>query len=128
MMKTNMILLADDDPDLRYLIMRILESRGYSVSAAADGDAAAEMLTRLSFDLVISDVDMPGNEELRVVRIANCVAEKTPVIVFSGRLTPGIIRMARELGAVACVEKSVNVDALLTQIDGIMAACPAASI
>lgn len=123
-----MILLADDDPDLRYLITRMLESRGYSVSAAADGDAAVEMLTRSSFDLVISDVEMPGNEELRVVRIANCVAERTPVIVFSAGLTPGIIRMARELGAVACVEKCAGFDALLGEIDGVMAACPAASV
>jgi len=123
-----MILLADDDPGVREALACVLESRGYSVVAVADGDEAIEMLTRSSFDLVISDVDMPGNKELRVVRIANCVAEKTPVIVFSGRLTPAIIRMARELGAVACIEKRVDVDALLMQIDGVMAACPMASV
>ena len=65
------ILVADDDPASTDLLMAFLESHGFDVSAATDGNRALEMGTSGDFQLVILDVHMPlydGVEVLRMLR------------------------------------------------------------
>lgn len=54
------ILLADDDAALRALVQRTLTGDGYEVVAVEDGLDALAALSSRSFDLVVSDLDMPG--------------------------------------------------------------------
>lgn len=68
---TNRILVADDDPASLELLTYFLESNGYHVEAAGDGNRAVEMGTSGDFELVILDFHMPmyeGNEVLGLLR------------------------------------------------------------
>lgn len=54
------IVVADDDPSLRHLLVDTLQTIGYHAQGAADGVAALDLLGRDRFDLVISDISMPN--------------------------------------------------------------------
>ena len=96
------ILLVEDEPNVRTLALRSLERSGYTVLAAADGEAALEMVRARNepIDLVITDVVMPGMSgkefvrQLTELRPESCVlyisgyAEEE--IVHRGSLEPGI--------------------------------------
>ncbi len=81
------ILLADDNADMREYVVRLLESHGYEVHAAPDGEHALRMARDASFDLIVTDVMMPGLdgfELLRAIRADEGLAS-TPVIMVSAR-------------------------------------------
>jgi CheY-like chemotaxis protein len=58
--RAGLVLVVDDEPDLQSVIGEILASRGYQVETAADGAEALERVGRERFDLILSDVRMPG--------------------------------------------------------------------
>lgn len=66
------VLIVDDEPDGRQLMVRILEGRGARVTAVAAGSAALELLQGKSFDILVSDIGMPdldGYELMRRARV-----------------------------------------------------------
>ena len=58
--RAGLVLVVDDEPDLLSVIGEILAARGYQVETAAIGPVALERLERARFDLILSDVRMPG--------------------------------------------------------------------
>lgn len=62
------VLVVDDETELSSLIEDILEASGYHVETAVDGAAALERLERDRFDLILSDVHMPGLDGLALYR------------------------------------------------------------
>jgi CheY-like chemotaxis protein len=80
------ILLADDDAAARDLVERALASEGHRVVATADGAEALERLQNApgQFDLLISDVQMPGLDGIELIETAVTLAPKLRVIVMSG--------------------------------------------
>jgi len=63
------ILLAEDDDSLRGFLTRALERAGYDVTACADGEEAAAVLDQ-SWDLLLTDIVMPGMDGIEVARLA----------------------------------------------------------
>jgi len=61
------ILAVDDSPSMRQMVRATLESAGYDVVEAADGQEALEFARTKSVDLVISDVNMPRMDGIRLV-------------------------------------------------------------
>src|SRR5207248_2956839 len=59
-----LILVADDDPDIRELVAGHLERRGYSVMAAGDGEAALRLVLERLPQVAVLDVGMPGLDGL----------------------------------------------------------------
>lgn len=72
------ILLADDDTLFRKATRRVLESHGHVVDEVADMVAALALLETNIYDLVVANVDMPGNEELALLR-----SSLVPVLVVT---------------------------------------------
>ncbi len=103
-----LILSADDDPDIRRLIERVLVGAGHRVMLAPDGQAALDAAfdEDLDFDLVILDVEMPrmrGLDACRKLRDDSRTAH-LPVIIASGSLaTPHVDDT--EYGATASLHK-----------------------
>ena len=62
------VLVVDDEPDLRELFSEILASRGCQVKQAGDGNEALEMVKREHFDLVLTDMKMPGMDGRTLIR------------------------------------------------------------
>jgi two-component system cell cycle response regulator CpdR len=78
------ILLADDDASARDLVQRALVSDGHQVVATHDGAEALEKLQGGTFDLLISDVQMPGVDGIELIEKALVIAPKMRVILMSG--------------------------------------------
>ena len=64
------ILLAEDDESLRGFLSRALERAGYDVKSCADGDEAMEALDEGDWDLLLTDIVMPGVDGIEVARLA----------------------------------------------------------
>ena len=87
------ILVIDDDGEVRSTIKMMLESAGYVVGEAADGEEGLRQFQQQHFDLVICDIFMPRKEGLETVRELRRIAADTPILSMSGG-TPG----GRQLG------------------------------
>jgi CheY-like chemotaxis protein len=103
-----LIMSADDDPDIRHLIHRILTRAGHQVIAASDGQAALKVAFDRSadLDLVILDVEMPRMRGLDVCRALRDDPRTShlPVIIASGSLVPPY-EDALDSGANICLTK-----------------------
>jgi two-component system alkaline phosphatase synthesis response regulator PhoP len=93
------ILVVDDEGAIRYSISKTLQRVGYQVSAAASGEEALEMLTEQTFDVVLTDIRMPG---LTGVELLAKIKEKAPdaiVILMTGYASLGTAVESLRLGA-----------------------------
>ncbi|WP_334129562.1 response regulator [Sneathiella sp.] len=78
------ILLAEDDDNLRPFLARSLENAGHEVLAFSDGDEALPALHAAEFDILISDLVMPGMNGIELARHAREKAPDLPVIFITG--------------------------------------------
>ena len=79
------LLLVDDDEGTRILLTKMLE-RQYQVETAEDGHGALEALRRegASYDLMISDLNMPGMDGIALIREVKAIHPELPVIIITG--------------------------------------------
>ncbi|MDZ4720096.1 MAG: response regulator [Roseiflexaceae bacterium] len=106
------VLVVEDDPIVRDFCVRLLRMKGYGVAAAEHGRAALTILDTQSFDLVITDLQMPlmgGIELLHNIRQRSIDLD---VIVFTAYATVETAREALKLGAFDYLTKPVSVDDL----------------
>lgn len=78
------ILIADDEPTFLESTADLLRREGYEVSTAQDGQRALELVVDEQFDLLITDLEMPGNSDLALVRRVAQVRGGLPVIILTG--------------------------------------------
>ena len=87
-MDAKRILLVDDDPFILGFLSKILSDEGYDMVQCEDGDSAISMLDSQAFDLVITDICMPGKNG---IELANYVKQKgfdSPVLAISSNFVP----------------------------------------
>ena len=78
------ILLVDDDQQVLESIASFLTDYGFEVTALADGRTALQMLAQQSFDVVLSDITMPGMSGLQLLERIRRVDRETPVELMTG--------------------------------------------
>src|SRR5437667_9558114 len=78
------LLVAEDDENLRALLVRYFTSLGHGVEACADGAAAVGRLATGQYDVVITDVLMPGANGLDVIRAAKAAERFVEVVFLTG--------------------------------------------
>jgi two-component system, NtrC family, response regulator AtoC len=78
------ILVVEDDPGLRFTISDALEECGYEVAAADSGTAASSMLAAGTFDVVVTDLKLPGKSGMEVLREAKAFVPPPSVITMTG--------------------------------------------
>jgi len=109
------VLIADDDPDQRVLLERILEEADWAVhrvTAVADGRSALAALREHVFDVVLLDLSMPGLDGLEVLVSIADDPHRPQVIFVSGTGTVSTATRAMKLGAYDFVEKPVQAERL----------------
>ncbi len=113
------VLVVEDRDTLRRMLGRALTSDGYRVSAVADGESAVERLEggggdggEGGFDLVLTDLRLPGISGMDVLRAARARRPAVPVIVLTGFGNVPTAVEAMRLGAYHFLEKPVDVDDL----------------
>ncbi len=104
------ILVVDDEPDVRMVLVALLTRSGYSVMEASDGQEAIEMLARGKFDLMFLDLMMPrltGEEVLELVRKDEKLKD-LPVIILTAKGQRKEIERGYEKGANFYIVKPFN--------------------
>jgi len=110
------ILLVEDEQLLRESLAQLLSEEGYAVSQAADGKAGYEAALADGFDLVITDIRMPGMDGLGLLANLQKVIPQTPVIVVTGFGTVESAVSAMRTGAVDYLLKPVQFDDVLARV------------
>src|ERR671935_1663528 len=112
-----LVLVVDDDPQVRELVRVNLEMEGYTVREAANAEEGLAAVADDAPDLILLDVMMPqvdGWEMLRRVQEQHGVGS-IPVVMFSGQLESSAGREAQERGAQGFVGKPFDLRALIEQ-------------
>lgn len=115
---TKRILLADDDRSVRESLKKVLEGAGYEVVCASDGDDAERKFTSQPVDLLLLDLDMPGQNGWNVFGVINSQNPLLPVVIITGLEN----QSDRELvpGVSALLEKPIDVSDLLRTIERLL--------
>jgi len=102
-----LVLVADDDPDVRELVAFRLERDGFEVMAAADGEAALELMQRRRPTAAVLDVMMPGLDGYEVTRRMRSSSElaEVPVILLTASVQETAVTRGFEAGADDYVKK-----------------------
>jgi two-component system, chemotaxis family, chemotaxis protein CheY len=81
----SMILLVDDDPDVRLLTRTFLEHEGYSVFSSGDAERAAQIFRSVpQIDLLVTDLYMPGRSGMELGLELKALRKELPVLLISG--------------------------------------------
>lgn len=118
------ILVADDEPEVRFVVRRTLERAGFAVVEATDGREALSAVAANPIDLVVLDLKMPnlhGYEVIRALRRREATAT-LPIVVLSGSLGARHSLESLILGANAFVAKPADPDALVREISWLLRA------
>src|SRR2546429_4853298 len=99
------ILVIDDEDVIRMLVMEILESAGYDVTGADSAERALGLLEESDFDLVVSDVVMPGLSGLELLEAVHARRASLPVVLVTGAGTYDTLSQALTRGAAGLVTK-----------------------
>jgi putative two-component system response regulator len=101
----NRILVIDDEDVIRMLVVEILESAGYDVTSAESAEVALSLLDQAEFDLVVSDVIMPGLSGLELLEAVRERRASLPVVLVTGAGTYDTLSQALTRGAAGLVTK-----------------------
>jgi len=111
---------VDDDDRLRDLLKRFLSREGYDVTTAKDAASARKLMSTMTFDLVILDVMMPGEDGLSLLKSVREQRSTTPVILLTARGLPAERIEGLKLGADDYLPKPFEPEELTLRIGSIL--------
>ena len=118
------ILLADDEPTFLNSTADLLRAEGYTCETAPDGESALAQVKAQQFDLLITDLEMPGNSDLELVRKVAVESGGLPVIILTGYPSVRSAVACIELPVAAYLTKPVSFAALLERVASSVQALP----
>jgi DNA-binding NtrC family response regulator len=119
-MKNLSILVVDDDPVIRRLLEQRLTKEKYEVAVAEDGYVAEKFLRTRFFDVVLTDLMMPGDiGGIEVLEIAKEISNKTEVVLITAHSSVDTAVDAMKKGAIDYLEKPINFDELFLRLNKI---------
>lgn len=107
------VLVVDDDEGVRELLTRTLTLADYEVDVAADGRTAVDRMRIIHYDLLITDLRMPGVDGLGVVREARRLRADLPVIIVTAHSSEATAIEAINLGVQGYLTKPFRVPRIL---------------
>ena len=106
------VLVVDDEPELLRGVCRGLKLLGYSVTEARNGEEAVQHLSRRAFDVVVSDIVMPGMGGIQLLKEIRQHDLHVPVVLMTGAPAVSTAVQALEYGAFHYLTKPVDPEAL----------------
>ena len=100
-----LVLIADDDEALLGLMLRRMARLGYSADASSDGQHAADMLRAKHYDLLVTDINMPGLTGLDLLALAKSLDPQLQVVIVTGGATMDNAVQALNQGAFGYLTK-----------------------
>ncbi len=114
------ILVVDDDPTSRKIVQRCLEEAQYRVTTASSGDKAKELLLEKTYDVVITDLEMPGETNgIGVLEFAKEQCSETEVIIMTAHGTIKTAVEAIKKGATDYFLKPLDLTEILFRVQKI---------
>jgi DNA-binding NtrC family response regulator len=111
------ILVVDDEEQMRDLLAKVLERKGYQVAVAADGAEALAFLEREPADLVVTDVRMPGLDGMEALRAIKELTADTVVLIMTAFGSIDQAVQAVKDGAYDYVNKPFKIEEMLLTIE-----------
>ena len=111
------LLIVDDDANTLASLSRAFRLAGEEAVVADNGARALELLRAESFDLIFSDVVMPGMDGITLLGEIRALGVTTPVVMISGQATVDMAVRATKLGAVDFLEKPLSSEKLLRTME-----------
>lgn len=116
-MKTVKVLLVDDDPNFLDSIRIIFEDNGIQLHCAKSGEEAIELVREAGFDIIFTDMAMPGMSGLEFAGLAKEKLPDVPTYLLTGNArSPELISMAVQAGISEILSKPVSMDVMLELI------------
>jgi CheY-like chemotaxis protein len=121
------VVVADDEPGLRLLLVATLSGAGYEVLQASNGLEALRLCEKDRVDLLLTDLVMPDHEGLETIRRMRQQCPHIPVVAMSGAFDGGFLEVARAMGAAAVIQKPFTPDQVVRVVGHVLADGPASS-
>jgi len=110
------ILLAEDNPVNQTLMLRLLSKQGHTVTIAANGMETLDTMSRMSIDLILMDVQMPGMDGLetaaRIRELEQASGGHVPIVALTAHALEGDAKKCRDSGMDDYLSKPVSADDL----------------
>ena len=111
------LLVVDDDPNTLASLSRAFRLAGHEATVCDNASRAVELLRAENFDLILSDVVMPGKTGMELLDELKKAGVKTPVVLISGQANIEMAVKATRLGALDFLEKPLSTDKLLVTVE-----------
>ena len=111
------LLLIDDDPNTLASLARAFRLAGHEATVCDSALRAADLIRSQHFDLILSDVVMPGKSGLELLEELKKAGVQTPIVLISGQANIETAVKATRLGALDFLEKPLTTDKLLVTIE-----------
>lgn len=120
-MSRGRILIADDEPTYLASTAELLRREGYTVDTVEDAAGALQAITAATYDLLITDLEMPGNADLDLVQQVAHVSGGLPIIIITGFPSVRSAVASIELPVAAYLVKPVHFPELLKRVSSAVA-------
>ncbi|HXY25823.1 MAG TPA: sigma-54 dependent transcriptional regulator [Candidatus Acidoferrum sp.] len=111
------LLLVDDDPNTLASLSRAFRLEGHEATVCDNAARAVELLRTETFDLILSDVVMPGKNGLELLEDLKKSGLKTPIVLISGQANIEMAVKATKLGALDFLEKPLSTEKLMVTVE-----------
>ena len=115
------ILIIEDDPAYRKMLVKVLKNEDYEIDEASDGNTGCEMCLKKHYDLVITDLFLPGQDGVQTVHILKQdFSSSIKIIAISGGCSDGrlkdVLTLSKDHGADIAFQKPFNLDDLVKAV------------
>ncbi len=111
------VLIVDDDWIVLESCRRVLQAEGMAVQAAEDAEKAQSLLeSGVGFDLILTDIKMPGRDGFELIRMARERFPASAILMMTGYLIPETIRRGEAQGADAVIAKPFTPEELVASV------------
>src|ERR1700690_1167979 len=111
------LLIVDDEANTLASLSRAFRLEGHEVAVCDNANKALELAKTQSFDLILSDVVMPGKDGLTLLEELKAQGVATPVVMMSGQANIELAVRATRLGALNFLEKPISTEKLLLTVE-----------
>src|ERR1700719_2880325 len=114
------LLLIDDDPNTLASLSRAFRLAGFEATVCDSATRALELIRAERFDMIFSDVVMPGKDGISLLEDLKATGVTTPIVMISGQASVEMAVRATRLGAVDFLEKPLSTEKLLVTIENVL--------
>jgi two-component system chemotaxis response regulator CheY len=116
------ILIVDDSASMRNMVATTLKTRGHSITEASDGQQAVNHAKQTSFDVVVSDVNMPVMNGIELIKNLRTLPnyKYTPILLLTTESGDDRKNEGKQAGATGWLVKPFNPEKLLATIDRVL--------